>query len=113
MDCSERVAKIPTSELTSLRSQVGIVVLNSSQGLPGVIAEAFYLSVLISVASEIKLTDISWRLVQGSPLEARSSHVKDARSTPKSTSLRFVAGTLGRTNRLIHIVSIPDLEIGL
>ena len=41
VDCSEGVAEISTSELTSLRSQVRVVVLNGSERFPGIVAEAF------------------------------------------------------------------------
>lgn len=44
VNCSEGVAEISTSKLTSLGCQIRIVILYGRQGFPGVVAEAFYSS---------------------------------------------------------------------
>jgi hypothetical protein len=57
-------------------------------------------------------TDVSRRLVKGSTLESRSSHVKDARSTPVTARLSFVACALGSTSSVVHVLSVSELQIG-
>jgi hypothetical protein len=56
-------------------------------------------------------TDISRGLVQGRALKSRSSHVKDAGSSPITASLRFVACALGSTCGVIDILAVAQLQI--